>query len=250
MLDVVEFGELTTVIRGEEGLEFFQGLASEVVAVHEEQDSLGTGVFDEAIDEAGCGEGFATAGRHLDECSLAIFGEGAFKVGDGFDLAVAEIFGDERREVLQPGAEGVGLFDPFAEGFRSVERKDAARAGRGIALIAEAGFNAGGLVDEGGLAAVERGVFLDVVDVPLGLVFNRGKNGPFRLCFDHADSLAIHEEHVVHGTGGGRVFPNRLSSSRAGVHRLVILHNPTRSHELPVDVLTCGLFGLHGNRPG
>ncbi len=67
LLDVVKLGEFAAIIWRDELLELFQSLVAEISAIDQEQNSAGSGVFDEPIDEVDSGEGFATAGRHLDE---------------------------------------------------------------------------------------------------------------------------------------------------------------------------------------
>ena len=67
VLDVVEFRELATVIRGTICLELFQRLAAKVVAIHQEQDAVGLGVLDEPIREGTGRERLPRAHDHLDE---------------------------------------------------------------------------------------------------------------------------------------------------------------------------------------
>jgi hypothetical protein len=91
----------------------------------------------------------AGAGGHLDEGAGAVGGEGLFKAGDGVDLALAERGSVQRGELAKAGAEGIGLLDEFEQVLGRVEGEDGARAGVGVALVAEVGFDAGGLVGEG-----------------------------------------------------------------------------------------------------
>ena len=64
----------------DELLELLERLPAEVAAIHEEEDALGAGVFDEAVDEIDGGVGLARAGGHLDERARATGGEGLLQV--------------------------------------------------------------------------------------------------------------------------------------------------------------------------
>jgi hypothetical protein len=63
MLDDVFLGELAVVHGRDELLEFLERLLAEIAAIHQEQDTLRPGVFDEAIDKIDGGEGFARTGN-------------------------------------------------------------------------------------------------------------------------------------------------------------------------------------------
>ena len=67
VLDVVELGELATLVRGREALELAEGLASQVAAVDEEEHAVRSAVFDQPVDLVACHEGLAASGGHLDE---------------------------------------------------------------------------------------------------------------------------------------------------------------------------------------
>lgn len=67
VLDVIQLGELTTIIRSDKLVKLFESLASQVIAVHQEKHTVSPGVLDEAIDEIDCCEGLASVGGHLDE---------------------------------------------------------------------------------------------------------------------------------------------------------------------------------------
>ena len=71
VLDVVQLGELAPVVGGDELVELLEGLAAQVVAVHQEEHPPGFGVLDQAVDEVDRGEGLAAAGRHLDQGARA-----------------------------------------------------------------------------------------------------------------------------------------------------------------------------------
>ncbi len=112
-------------------------------------------VLDEAIGEGAGGEGLAGAGGHLDEGARARFGEGFFEAADGFDAADADVFaivGMREGHLGEAMAQGVGLFEPLRERLGAMEGEDAARARMRVALVAEVGLDAGGLVQERKLA--------------------------------------------------------------------------------------------------
>ena len=56
VLDVVQLSEEASVVRGAEALELVEGLASEVVAVDQEEDAAGVGVLDKAVGEVAGGD--------------------------------------------------------------------------------------------------------------------------------------------------------------------------------------------------
>ena len=125
-LDGVEFGELSVVVGWLIGEKLLLGLLAEVAGIDEEEDALDAGVLEQSIDEGDGGEGFASPRCHLDErAGLGLF-HGPVELGDGIDLAIPEVEGDEGGKVQQTGAEGFFLREEFAEGFRTVEREDLA----------------------------------------------------------------------------------------------------------------------------
>ena len=118
MLDVVKLGELAAGVGRDELLELAFGLSAEIGAVHEEEDALRAGVFDEAVGEGAGGVGLARAGGHLDQRARVGLGERLFEVGDRLDLAVAHAARDERmggRHRREASAQRVGFGEPFGE---------------------------------------------------------------------------------------------------------------------------------------
>ena len=112
-------------------------------------------MLDEPVGERAGGEGLAGAGGHLDEGARLRFGEGLLEAADGFDAADADVLavvGMLEGHLGEATAEGVGFFEPLRERFGTVKGEDAARARMRIAFVAEVGFDAGGLVEEGKLA--------------------------------------------------------------------------------------------------
>src|SRR5437870_13799231 len=91
MLNIVEFGELPTVIRRDKLLKFFQRLIAEVATVDEKEDAPCAGEFNKSINKIGSGVGLAAASGHLDEGAPFVGGEGALEVVDGFDLCGPKI---------------------------------------------------------------------------------------------------------------------------------------------------------------
>lgn len=242
-LDVVEVGELAAVVGSGELLEFVDGLAAEVAAVDEEEDALGTGVLDEAVGLGDGGEGLAGAGGHLDEGARAVGGEGFFELRDGVDLALAERSGVQRGEMPKAGAEGIGLLDEFEQVLGRVEGEDGARAGVGVALVAEVGFDAGGLVGEGqGIGPALGDPFVGI-GVAGGLLGDSGEGRAFFLGFDDAERLAIDEEDVVGGAAVGLHFADRDAAGGVEIERGDVLDRPARGTQEGVDCFAGLLFG-------
>ena len=75
MLDVVQLSEEAVFLRRAEVLELLERLASEIAAVHEEEHSFGTRMFDQSVDEIASGIGFAAAAGHLDQRARPGFGQ-------------------------------------------------------------------------------------------------------------------------------------------------------------------------------
>jgi hypothetical protein len=151
----------------------------------------------------------------LDEGAGAAVLERRFEVLDGVYLAGAETGGVERGEGLEAIAEGVWRCEPFGEGFRAVEGEEFAGAGLGVALIGEAGDDAGGFVDEGeGLGIVDP---LELGGgVVAGLLFDGGDVvAPFRgFGFDDGGGLFVDEEDVIGWALVGLVFADGDFGSR------------------------------------
>ncbi|MEA3208754.1 MAG: hypothetical protein QOE70_1811 [Chthoniobacter sp.] len=120
MLDDVFLGELVVVGRGDELLEFLEGLPTQIAAVHEEEDALCPGVFHEAIDEIDGGVGLARAGGHLDERTGATGGEGFLEVRDGLDLRGPESAGGKRWKLPEPLGDWLFL-RPGEQRFRAMK---------------------------------------------------------------------------------------------------------------------------------
>ena len=151
VLDVVQLGELAARVGCDELVELAFGLAPEIGAVHEEQDALRPGVFDEAVCERTGSVGFARTGRHLDKRARQIGGKRLVELHAGFDLTSAHTRRGERmREghFCEPGAKGVRFGHPRCKCFRPVEKEHAAGTRLGIAFIAEESFDASGFVQE------------------------------------------------------------------------------------------------------
>ena len=87
MLNIVKFGEFAPVIWGNELLKFFQRLVSKIPPVYQKKDTMGTGMFNQAINEIHRRESFSTPGGHLDQCTRPILGERFVKILDRFNLS-------------------------------------------------------------------------------------------------------------------------------------------------------------------
>ena len=148
MLDVVELGEFSTVVRSGVILELASGLAAKVASINKEEDSSGIGEFDKAIDKTDGGVGLATARSHLYQGAWSGFGEGLFQVRDSFNLAVPETLSYQRRQILKSGSEGVLLGEPFVECLRFVEAEDAAGPKLWIPEVAKHSLDAGAFIGE------------------------------------------------------------------------------------------------------
>ena len=96
-LDVVQFGELPVFLRSREPLELSQGLASQVVAVHQEQYPLRSRMLDEAVHQVAGGEGLTAAGGHLDQRPRFRQRQRFLQVADGPGLHGPEAPGIQRR---------------------------------------------------------------------------------------------------------------------------------------------------------
>ena len=243
--DGVKLGELAVVVLRRVGEEFLLGLLAEVARVHEEEHAFDTGVLQQAVDGRDGGERLARAGGHLDEGARLGGAQRGVELRDGVDLAVAEPGGIERRKVAQAVAQGAAGGEPFAQGFRAVERKNLARARLRVALVGEAREDAGGFVEErqrlaGGLHPLQLrgGVFR-------GLVFDAGDvvTEGFLFRLDDADRLGIDKERVVGGTAVGEVFADGLALTFVEIDGVFVLHGPTRRAELRVNRISGDLFG-------
>ena len=134
----------------------------------------------------------------------------------------------ESGQVLETVAQGATGGEGFPKSFRAGEGEDFARARLGVALVGEAGEDAGGLVEEGQRAAggldplqfgrgVVRGLFLDRGD---------GVAESLLLGLDDTDGLAVHEEDVVGRAGVGGVFADGLALAGVMVPLILGLHGP------------------------
>lgn len=124
-----------------------------------------------------------------------------------------------------------------------MEGEHAARARRGIAFVAEKGFDAGGFVEEreraGSNGLDEVGEILRVVARLLG---DAGEQRALLFRLDHADGPAIHEQEVIARAGFQRSFAQRDATTGGGIELPVILNDPAGRGELRVDLLAGALF--------
>jgi hypothetical protein len=243
-LDIVEVGELAAVVGSGELLEFINCLTTEVAAIDEEENAPRSSVLDKAVGLGDRREGLAGTGGHLDEGARAVGGERSLKAADSVDLALAERGRVQRRELAKPGSEGGRLLDELQQVLRRVEANDRARAGIGVALVAEVGLDASALVREGQRIGPSLGDPVIRGRVAGGLLGNGGESGAFLFSFNNSERLAIDEENVVGGPAVGLHLTDRDTTGSVKVEVLLILNEPPRRHELAVDVLTGGRFGL------
>ena len=249
VLDVVKFGELPASVGRNEVVELLLGLPPEVGAVHEEEHTLGFGVLDEPVSLRASGERLAGAGGHLDERTRAVLRERLFELGYGLHLTGAHP-GIRQRvcegHLRQSGAEGVRFSQPSGEGFRPVEGEDAPGARVGVALVAEEGFHAGGLVEKrqraGDLSAKRAGQIFSVVTRLLG--DTRESNACF-LRLDYTCRFPVHEKQVIGNTADKRHFAYSDSATGTQIQLFVILHNPPAMHQKGINLLAGECFRQH-----
>ena len=115
-LDVVELGEFAVIVKRHIRHHFLLGLFAQVFGIHQKQDALGMGVFEQPVNGRNGGVGLASASGHLDERPGAVSLEGFFEVGDGGFLAIAQakffcrkVVWIEWRDVLQAPTQAVSL---------------------------------------------------------------------------------------------------------------------------------------------
>jgi hypothetical protein len=85
-LNGVELRKLSWVVWRLEVGELILSLLAEVGAVHQKENALGVAELEQTIGDVDGGEGFAGAGRHLNQCARIGFGEGLFQASDGAGL--------------------------------------------------------------------------------------------------------------------------------------------------------------------
>ena len=86
-LNIVELGELSTIIGGYVLLEFPQCLASEIASINQKKHPSRISKFNKAVDETNSGICLTATGRHLYERSWPCLNKGIFQVFNGLDLA-------------------------------------------------------------------------------------------------------------------------------------------------------------------
>ena len=245
-LDGVEFGERAIVVVRDVSDEFLFGLLAEVAGIDEEEDALHSGVLEQAVNGGDGSEGFSGAGGHLDERARLGLGKRCVELGDGVDLAVAQPGGVERRHIVaQAAAEGWAGSQSFSESFRPVEAEDFAGARLRVALVGEAGEDAGGLVEEREWLALIYPLELGG-GVFTGLVLKGGDvlAEDFFLGLDDSNRFAGDEENIVGGTGVCRILANRLPLTVAEIDGAFLLDSPSRGLQLGVDRVTCDLLRI------
>jgi hypothetical protein len=109
---------------------------------------VGAGVFDEAVSEGASDESLARAGRHLDEGAGIVCRQRFFQGGVALNLAVAHPLRWHRRQMLQAGAERVGLSQPFGQGFGPMKTEHLPGTRFGVAFVPKKCFDAGGFVQK------------------------------------------------------------------------------------------------------
>ena len=82
-----------------EALELAEGLATQVVAVHQKQYPPGAGILDEPVHQVAGGEGLAAAGGHLDQRPRLRQRQRSLQVEDGALLHRPQRPGIQRRHL-------------------------------------------------------------------------------------------------------------------------------------------------------
>jgi hypothetical protein len=234
-----------------EVLVLLERLVAQVVAVHQEQDAACPGVLQQPPAEVAGGEGLAGAGGHLDERARAVGGERGFQAGDGVDLALAQAGGFQWWHLLQPSAQRAGLLQPGVQRGRLVEGEHAARAGRGVAGVAEVGFVAGALVVEHQRVGPARQVGRQAHQVAARLLGHAAERDAGLLGLDHAAGPAGDEQQVVAGAAGQLKLAHRHALGRVAVDVCRVLQHPAGGRQQRVDARAGLLLGTRGHgQPG
>ncbi len=151
------------------------------------------GVLEQSPAEGAGSEGLAGAGGHLDQRAGLILGKRGLQAGDGVDLAVAQAGSVQRRQVLEPAAQGVGFLQPAVQRLRLVEGEDAARAWLWVARIAEVSLLAGGLVVEDERVGPAREMAGEIDHVLVSLLRDTAQGNARLLGFNDASRLAAYK---------------------------------------------------------
>jgi hypothetical protein len=127
-----------------------------------------------------------------------------------------------------------------------VEGEDLAGTGLGIALVGEAGDDAGSFVEKrqrlaGVLDSFQRGV-----RIVLGLVLDGGDvlAEDFLLGLRDTDRFSINEEDEIGRAAVGGVFADGLALALVEVDGVLVLNGPAGGAELGVDPVTGFLLGI------
>ena len=106
----IDFRKRTVIVVGAVGQEFPFRLFAQSLGVHQKENPVDLGVFQQAIYRRDGRKGLARAGGHLDQCSGAIAGERALQIFDGRNLTASKAGGIEGRKPLHIVANGVRRF--------------------------------------------------------------------------------------------------------------------------------------------
>ena len=170
--------------------------------------------------------------------------ERGLQVLDGVDLAVAQTRGVQVRQPVQAPPERIGLRGPLPHRLRPREAEHLAGTRYRVAAVGEARHLAGALVDERQrFGVVHPFEHRRRVGVRLALHVRDlvPPLAPLRL--DHADRLALNEQHVVRRPHVGRILAHRDPGSGAEVDLRHRLDAPSSLLQLGVDGGARPLFG-------
>ena len=241
-LDVVELTEPAAIVGGDVLLELGEGLAAQVVAVHQEEHPLRPGELDEAVDKGHGGEGLAAARGHLDEGPGTVLGEGVLQVLDGLHLRVPQPLCHQRRHLPAAAPSGSPAPCPFGQGLGLVEGEHAAAAWLGVALVPEKGLNARALVGKGQGQLDVGDVGRQADQIGARLLGHAAQGRTLGLGLDYAHGLAVDKEKIVGKAGGQGELAHGHARPGTQVESAAVLDTPPSRFEQLVNLFSGQFF--------
>ena len=136
---------------------------------------------------------------------------------------------------------------PIRQRLRAMKAKDPARTRLRVALITEKSLYASALVEK----RQGQGNMWDVRRQPdriaRRLIGDMRKSAAFLFGFHHPNGFFIHEQQVIRKAGLQRELAHRHAAPGIQVHGNTVLHHPTASGQLGVDILAGEEFGGRGH---
>ena len=255
--DVVQLGELPTIVGRRVGLKLLLGLLAQVAAVHQEQGPPRAAKLHQPIQRRDRGVRLAAARRHLDQRPRATGLDRGLEVLDRIDLRRPHTLGVQRRRELHPAQERGGrgcarplLFqgdrpgEPRLERLGLVKPEHPTAARRRVEQVGEPRLHPRGLVQEGQRADRDRDLRGEAVGVVLGLRLDPREGCALFLGLDDPRRLLVHVQQVVREPCVRLELPDRHAQPRGHVHLVPALHHPPGLRQGRVDVLASALLGL------